>query len=632
MQRRRVCASAVVAATTIALVGLGGRVARGQPPDAGRGGGVPDWSVQYGGFKHLSDVFPAGPEAVWWGLDRYQAPDGRRQTGFVRHDGAMWRVTQVADGASLVALAFATPSYGMAVGLGGAVYRWDGVAWLPLPSGTNRDLDGVSLLAPDVGWACGDGGTLLRWDGRSWTKYPLDFQLTLSSISACVARPGGEAWATSLSGRILHFDGTTWQEAATPSITRPTAMAFSPSGRALVAGAGSVLELKSGTWRRLGDPRTSYRSVTFVGEDAYLVANDKLVRLNGDDIVPVNLAEGPVDLSLQRFERVVGGAGGAWALATSGTLAWIAGDTATYRWPVTPRLETLDLLDPTTLWAGGRSTLAGFVGRTSAGWTVQPDPATGEVVWDLDLLTADDGWALSSDERLPGTMAMWHRDAQRWSPWPIDKTWELRRLQMLSPTEGWASGGNVVARWIDGAWDAVSGVPVGASGVLSMLRGGTDPLGFFGTFGGIYRMSGTDWEFQGLPNGEDVLAVDMLAADRGWAVTAGMLVTYDGSRWHLLQPPRPPDSHYVDVDALAVDNVWVLLNPPALLHWTGRDWEFHDLGPLGSNAVPTRMRVVRDLERGGASDVWLVGSPPVIARYRVLTARSTVALPLLFRP
>jgi hypothetical protein len=591
---------------------------------------VPEWTVQYGGFGHLDDVAPTGVDTAW-AVDQYKSPESLNQTAFVRYEDGIWRVAQVVDNVMLGSVASAAPNGGVAVGQHGAASRWNGVVWQPVNTGSSQDLLDVSLSAPDAGWACGGRGTLLRWDGRGWRPYPLPFHLSLASVTSCVARPTGDAWATSFSGRILYYAGDNWQEVSTPEIKQPVEMTFSAGGRALVVGRGA-LEMVGGTWHAVGDPTKSYRSAAFVGEQAYLVENDRLVQLRDGRIEPVTLNPGPGDLAHTRFERLVGGPAGAWALSTPGRLAWLDSGTATYRWPVATTFEGLDMLDPQTGWAGGRAVLGGFVGRSPAAWAMQPDPAENAVVWDLDLVGPSDGWAASYDPDVPATMQMWRWGGQRWAPWPIDKTWRLSRLQMLSADDGWAAGGNVIVRWRGSEWEAVPGTPAGAAGVMSMLRGGDDPLGWFGGFGSIFQLSGSTWTESLLPVRELVQAVDVPVADRGWAVTPNELLDYDGGAWHIVDAPKPAGSLYVDLDAVSTENVWVLMSPPALLHWTGLAWEYHDLAPLGGNARPQRLRAVLDPERPDRTDIWLAGSPPVIARYRVLTLVSQVLLPTLYKP
>lgn len=61
----------------------------------------------------------------------------------------------------------------LAVGRGGAVYKWDGAAWTKLVSGTTSNLNAVWLFEDTgnnpAGYIVGNAGTVLRYDGTSLT-------------------------------------------------------------------------------------------------------------------------------------------------------------------------------------------------------------------------------------------------------------------------------------------------------------------------------------------------------------------------------------------------------------------------------------------------------------------------------
>ena len=375
----------------------------------GRGEGVPEWTTVYGGFKHLDDVVEL-PDGSAWGVDRLLVPGGYRQSGLVRWQDGIWRVTQVLEDTLLTAISFAPPATAFAVGFEGAMVRWNGTYWEPVPAIVNRDLRDVSLGRPDDGWACGDYGTLLRWDGRAWSRFPLDYPLSTFQYAAVATLPNGEAWATALGGQVLRYRGGAWEVQETPEIGRPVDIAFDGPDHALVVGAGA-LELVAGTWRSVGLPNTSYRSVAWAGGDAYAVANDRLVRYAAGTWTPVTIAPGPGNLGQVDFEAVRPASGGVWAVATTGEIAWLADGVATYAWPPSPRLEALDLAAPDVLWAAGEAVSAGFIGQVGGNWRTAAGPAVGSTVWDLDLVSGGDGWGVSYASEL-GSTELWRWDGQ----------------------------------------------------------------------------------------------------------------------------------------------------------------------------------------------------------------------------
>jgi hypothetical protein len=611
---------------------LGASVAPGRaagPAEVGlwRPDGVPQWSVRYGGFGHLDDLAMDGPD-TGWAVDRHVGPGGAAQTTFVRLEAGILRSTQVVDGAMLGAVA-ALPQQALAVGLDGRAYQRLGDQWLAVPTGTGADLLDVSLAGTGDGWACGESATLLRWTGAGWQRHRPPAAAPSSPITSCVAQPDGTAWATSRSGTVLRFEHGAWRVVATPALHSAAEMALAPDGRVLVAGRG-LLALADGGWQLQGDPGTSYRSVAWPDELAYLVADDRLARYAEGAVDPVRLDPGPPGLSDSRFERVVGAPDGAWGLAEGGELARVDAAGAAHAWPASAGFQALDLSDPATGWAGGPAVSTGLVGWSADGWTAAVDGRPGAVVWDLDLASTTDGWALGYAADEPGAMRMWRFDGGSWQDWAVDGGWNLSRLQVLTPDEAWAAGPENVVRWRGQVWTEVPDIPVGLSGALSVLRGGDDVRAWFGGYGAIHQLVGSTWARQPLPVDEEVLALAVTALDAGWAVTPHALLAFDGGAWRRAEPALAPGTGYVDMAALGGD-VWMLLDPPSLLHRAGDRWEQHPLGAPSAGFRLLRLRPAPDPGRPGQAEVWLAGFPSLIARYRLLPAASRLALPLLGR-
>jgi hypothetical protein len=95
------------------------------------------------------------------------------------------------------------------------------------------ELSGVTALSATDAWAVGDSYTnldntlILHWDGRSWTRVPSpnpgesgQFGSGLLAVSAVSA---SDAWAVGIefpaqSSVILHWDGSSWKQVASPGI------------------------------------------------------------------------------------------------------------------------------------------------------------------------------------------------------------------------------------------------------------------------------------------------------------------------------------------------------------------------------------------------------------------------------
>ncbi len=598
------------------------------PPS--RGPWVPSWEVVYGGYRQVDDLAQVGP-AEAWGVDIAELGTGgekRPQTAFVHWKDGVWRAAQIADGVRLTAVAMAGTDFGFAVGAEGVIFRFDGWRWRAVGSPVRLDLFDVALLGPGEGWAVGERGLTLRWDGQRWrvTESPVQF----ARLTAVTILAPGDAWAVSRSGDVLHYDGE-WAVVQTPPINELADVAFDSPGHGMVVGRG-VLELRDGQWRQLEVEARWTVSAAFHDGTAYVVADGCLLSYTGGAWLPVDFSAVPVELRGCGYQRVVPGRNGVWGLAADGTTVWITAGGAHFVRPAVSTFLALDMATPDLGWAGGDARTAAFVGAAGGRWSLEQPTALGTIVWDIDLVSETDGWAVGQLPGNPPLPRMWRWDGSRWSEWPVEKTWVPKGIDMLAPDDGWVSGSNVVARWDGDAWRHVPDAPLEvATGVLSMLRGGDSPEGWFGSFGVIYHLHDGDWEPEVLPERVLLHTIDVPAPNEGWAASAGALFRYDGEAWHTVRVPLSPIAEIKDLHAPEPGSAWVLVDPDGLLHWNGVNWELHTLGRMGGHARPVRLHALRPDPRAPGTDVWLAGAPPAIARYRVVAPLVRLYLPVARR-
>jgi len=599
-----------------------------EQPRLSRGQWVPTWTMVYGGYRQVEAMAAANGAA--WGVDYtvVSGPTGNiGQTAFVEDRDGIWVAAQIVNGVSLQAIAMAGPALGFAVGVEGAIYRFDGRLWSPMPSPTRQELAGVALAAPDEGWAVGERATILRWDGSDWRLQ--ESPVSGSRITAVTTVGSGRAWATTLGGHVLEFDGEEWTVAEAPLLQRAVAVAFASPDYGLAVGQ-SIL-LYDGAWREIQGPARGHVSVAFWQDTAYVVGDARVYRLRrGGQWEPVETDGAGVPMAGKSFSRVGAAPRGVWAFASDGTTMLLRDDAVEH---VRPRLQAawaIDMVSSSFGWAGGRAATAAFLG-TDAGpndWRRTQAAPHDTYVRAIDLVSTQDGWAVGSDPTGFPDAHLWRWDGEQWRDWPIDKTWEIGDIHMLGADEGWASKGNVIARWDGEAWQQVLGAPPYASaGGLAMLRGGDEPEGWFGAYGGLVHLKGDVWTPITLTHQALVTDIEVPDATEGWAITDKVLYRYDGASWTEVDLPFGAQSVLYDVDAPDRGNAWVLADPDGLYHWNGTDWQHHDLAPFGDAFEPVRLRALRLDPESLATDVWLVGLPPSIGRYSVVTPVGTAYLP-----
>lgn len=213
---------------------------------------------------------------------------------------------------------------------------------------------------------------------------------------------------------------------------------------------------------------------------------------------------------------------------------------------------------------------------------------------DIAMVSATDGWVVLGGP-LSGSSDLADSTFYRWngSSWNKFETVtaanavSLESLDMLSPTDGWATGsfnfGTIYYRWNGGSWQLVSekfNSFVGAS--IDMLS----PIdGWNVGFSGIARWNGSDWVDESSPVPQELNDVAMVSPSDGWIVGGGLdydpdtgelipepgvILRWNGTSWG--QVPSPVDDRLLAVDIISANDAWIAGDNGTILHWNGVSW------------------------------------------------------------
>jgi len=107
------------------------------------------------------------------------------------------------------------------------IEHWNGTSWSVDTTGPEIEgdsLSGVTVVSSNNVWAVGAaGGNALveHWDGTSWSIVSNSVIAGAGRLSAVSADSANDVWAVGQAGNggppILHFNGTTWSQVATPN-------------------------------------------------------------------------------------------------------------------------------------------------------------------------------------------------------------------------------------------------------------------------------------------------------------------------------------------------------------------------------------------------------------------------------
>jgi hypothetical protein len=135
----------------------------------------------------------------------------------MHYDGSTWHESPSPAAGIIRAVSMVSANEGWAVGGNGTILHYNGSSWSEVDSPTSDALFGVDMVSANEGWAVGDQA-ILRYNGDSWLYFNNPLSCQLRSVDMVSADEGWVAGITySYSGRIMHYDGSSWTTSYTTS-------------------------------------------------------------------------------------------------------------------------------------------------------------------------------------------------------------------------------------------------------------------------------------------------------------------------------------------------------------------------------------------------------------------------------
>lgn len=141
---------------------------------------------------------------------------GGEQGSIFHWDGASWSTEYVNKGLSLRSMFASSPSDVWAVGGSGSIFRYvQNHYWYAFYPRTSAGLYSVWAVSPKEVYAVGEQSTVLKFDGNVWNTLTVPGPGTewLRGVTAPVT---GQWWAAANSGRVIRWDGTSFDVSMQP--------------------------------------------------------------------------------------------------------------------------------------------------------------------------------------------------------------------------------------------------------------------------------------------------------------------------------------------------------------------------------------------------------------------------------
>ena len=182
----------------------------------------------------------------------------------------------------------------------------------------------------------------------------------------------------------------------------------------------------------------------------------------------------------------------------------------------------------------------------------------------VDILSATDGWAV-------GNQLIIHWNGAQWVKVDDPSAQILNDVVMSSSTDGWAIGedGDIL-RWNGINWSLFDPIPENY-GLKKLSKVAPNDIWASGYAGKILHWDGSQWTSITSQVTFDLNGISMVSASDGWAVGfGGQMIRWNGASWSA--PIQPQPNSLYDVSMLSATDGWAVGNSKTVLRWNGSNW------------------------------------------------------------
>ena len=561
-----------------------------------------------------------------------------------------------------------------ASGGSGKINHYNGVVWSESQDIGVTDLNDIVMTAEDDGWIVGDGGALYQYNGTSWSIFSgasatqttdTDFNAGTTS-STEVSGTGSAAsttleftnawaehsdspvvtqelwdisvvsasdiWASGLSGKILHYDGSSWTESQDTGNQNHEGIAMvSASDGWIASNSAKIYRYNGSTWSQFVDlGNGNYRGIHMnSASDGWIVGNGgRLVHYNG------TTWSQHTDTGSDNWDDVdCTSASACWVVSRGGEIYTYNGTTWSQELSSGNTFRGVSMVSASDGWAVGNSgAIYRYNGST---WSSFTSP-TSENIYDVDVVASNDVWAAANNGEIL------HFNGTAWSIVnDFGNSEDFRGMEMISSSAGWIVGnsgivyeytsayagsgtftssvidsGLINAQWDELTWteelttgsDVTITVRTGESATPDVSWTAwssefTDPTG--DDIGANtdrylqYRITFTRGSnaqhtpgvgsvtvtFGATPTTQNLEAISAVSASDIWATGRnGAIINYNGTGWTATSSPT--GEHLNGVYIRTATDGWAVGENGVILRYDGFDWTlFVDTGTEDWNSV-----------------------------------------------
>ena len=185
------------------------------------------------------------------------------------------------------------------------------------------------------------------------------------------------------------------------------------------------------------------------------------------------------------------------------------------------------------------------------------------------MISPTEGWAVGGEYDRGGVILYWN--GLTWTRLSIAIGNWLNSVVIASPNDGWAVGeGGTIIHWNGSDWVGMtSPTTMGLHGVA--VTSGVDAW-VVGEGGTILHWDGQEWSQKASPTNSSLSTVTMVLPTDGWAAGwDGTILRWNGSVWTKV--PGPATNCLNSIAIVSPIDGWAVGCVGTILHWDGSSWQ-----------------------------------------------------------
>jgi len=492
---------------------------------------------------------------------------------FLEYNGTDWVIdSSFPFSGSLSCMCFLNENNGWVATFGGSIYHFDGTTWTIQFSDPSLYLISIHFSDANNGWAVGFEGAVVKFNGTNWEKQE---ELTDATLWTVFCWDETHVWAAG-NEELYFYNGTEWTSELEGAPCSFIDFHFNNLTDGTVYTNQPLIYTYDGsTWTEVSLNDGGFQDVEVLSPDDIWAVDDlgSIWHYDGSvwDIVEEEIIPNYGWFLGLDFSDATHG----WAVGSGGSIYEYDGlEWTRYTKGFSVWLNDMHYADENNVWLVGDEEFIYYYNGSD--WNLQTCPIDEVSIYNIDVLTADNAWAIASDY---SNFYMFQYNGSEWTQHSTLTQNYVWGLDMINENLGWAcaASGDII-KYDGTSWSTFASFP---DTYFYYIGFASENDGWIGGYIGqrFYHYNGTDWSeynLNGVSEDFQLNSFKFTSPTNGWAVGSekyswtptGYILHYDGNNWSIVL--EVPECSFTGIDIINDTLGWVVGD--RTYKYNGTDW------------------------------------------------------------